>query len=446
MSGSVTPRSRRAAAFAAVGTLALIAPLLGPLATVPFIVVAIVAVRASADGRLFELFARPGDRQEGTLYGLAGFSLAAAGLAILAGLDAFGMPYVAFVGAVLVVSYGNVGEAIARERIGSEMAAVNGFVGGAIGATVPGVLLLDILGAEPIALPVVAFLVASAALLAALLRSVLYSQDDPLVMCSTGLLLWLLAAVSPALTASWVVLGLGITAALGYAAYALDTASIPGTLTGTLLALLTIVLGGVGWFAVLVAFFGIGGLSTKFRYDAKVERGVAEDNEGARGSANVLANSAVALGSVLGFAAAPEIIPIEPTLFLYAFAGSLAAALGDTLSSEIGGVFDDPVLITTLEPVEPGTDGAITVQGTAAGLVGTAIVAGLSIALFASVDTVGALVVVVAGFSGMTVDSLLGATVEGRVLGNGSVNFLATFAGGVVGAVAALGVGLVTLV
>lgn len=442
----MTPRTRRAAAFAAVGTLALTVPLLGPLTAVPFAIVAVLAARLVTDGWLFELFARPGDRRQGALYGLAGFSLAAAGLAILAGVEAFDMPAAAFVGAVFAVAYGNLGEAISREYLGSEMAAVNGFVSGAFVAVISGALLVGALGAETVTVSEAAFLAASVALLAALLRSVSFSQDDPLVMCSAGLLLWLLLAISPSLTVSGVVLGLLITTVLGYAAYALDTASIPGTLTGTLLSLLTIILGGVGWFAILVAFFGIGGLSTKFRYDEKVERGIAEDNDGARGSANVLANSAVALVAVLGFASAPELVPTEPTLFLYVFAGSLAAALGDTLSSEIGGVFDDPWLITTFDTVDPGTDGGVTWQGTLAGIVGAAIVAGLSLGLFGAVSVIGALTIVVAGFAGMTVDSILGATVEGRLLGNSSVNFLATLAGGLVGAAAAIGLGLVVIV
>ncbi|MFN7132546.1 MAG: DUF92 domain-containing protein [Myxococcales bacterium] len=33
--------------------------------------------------------------------------------------------------------------------------------------------------------------------------------------------------------------------------------------------------------------------------------------------------------------------------------------MSDTLSSEIGGVFDSPRLITTLERVPPGTDGGV---------------------------------------------------------------------------------------
>ena len=107
--------------------------------------------------------------------------------------------------------------------------------------------------------------------------------------------------------------------------------------------------------------------------------------------------------------------------------------MSDTLSSEIGGLYDDPRLITTFERVDPGTDGAVTWQGEVAGLVGAGIIAGIAGALFTSVDAVGTAVVLGAGVAGMTVDSVLGATIEGRIVDNQGVNLLATVAAAVVG-------------
>jgi len=126
---------------------------------------------------------------------------------------------------------------------------------------------------------------------------------------------------------------------------------------------------------------------------------------------------------VLAAAASPTLTRLPPELFLFAFAGSIAAALGDTLSSEIGGVFDNPRLITTLERVEPGTDGAVTWEGEVAGLTGTVLIAAIAVSAFETVGALGAGVVVFGGVAGMTVDSLLGATVEGVALENEGVNF-----------------------
>jgi hypothetical protein len=56
---------------------------------------------------------------------------------------------------------------------------------------------------------------------------------------------------------------------------------------------------------------------------------------------------------------------------------ALAEAAADTVSSEIGQVLGGrPRMITNLRAVEPGSDGAVSVAGTVAGLVAAAIVAG----------------------------------------------------------------------
>jgi uncharacterized protein (TIGR00297 family) len=426
-----------------VGTLALAAPALGAAAAAPFAAVALLAAFVVTEGRLFELFARPGDHEDGQLNGLAGFALAAAGLALLTTVPREGlrMPATVFAASVLVLAYGNLAEQAVRTTSDEPFPRVAGFaLGGFLAGTLGAVAVDLVQGAQPLALDVPghAFLAATGVLVAALLRTMLFQRDDPLVMLSVGLLLWGLAGLGVAVTAPQIAFALGVMFVLGYASYAIGTASVPGMLTGVLLGLLTIVLGGLGWFAALITFFGVGGLSTKFKYEAKKRRGVAEDNDGARGTGNVLGNAAVALVAVLGFAASPS-LPVAGVddLFLYAFAGSLAAAMSDTLSSELGGLFDGPRLITTFEPVAPGTDGGVTWQGELAGVLGAALIGGIAVLLL-PVSLLGAGIVVVGGVAGMTVDSVLGATLEGDRVGNEAVNFLATLAGAVVSVLLAL--------
>ncbi len=444
----MTDRVRRAAAFALVGTVALAVPTLGGVqepayATVaaagPFLAVAAAALTVDPDSRAFELFARPGDRRDGKLYGLAGFALAAAGLSILT--VAFGMPGYVYVATVLLVAYGNLGGQLVRQQGGERVLVTAGFVAGGFLAASAGQLLATWALGVTVPLPVVAFLAAGGALLGALLREVLFRRDDPLVMAVVAILLWLFATLPVAITTTRIAVALAVTVALGYVSYALETASIAGMVTGILLGLLTIVLGDYGWFAMLLAFFGIGGLAAKYRYEDKRARGIAEENEGARGTGNVLANSLVALLAVLGAAASPG-LGMGPQAFLFAFAGAVSAALADTLSSELGGLFDHPRLITSLEVVDPGTDGAVTWQGELAGFAGALVVAAIALAWFGSVDPAGAGVIVAAGLVGMTVDSLLGATVEGRLFGNQGVNFVATLVAALVGAGLALALGL----
>jgi uncharacterized protein (TIGR00297 family) len=415
-----------------VGTLALAAPELGRAAAAPFAVVAVLAAFVVDEGPLFELFARPGDRRAGRLNGLVGFALAATGLAILSTAPQESMPTAIFVAAVLVVAYGNVG-ARAVERVSGDPAhAVAGFGVAAFLAALVGQLVVGVIAGASPGWPTAIFLAAAGALIAALLRSMLYERDDPLVMLSAGLLLWLFDAIGLDAGLAEVGVALGVTVALGSLSYRLGTASVPGMVTGVLLSLLTIVFGGFGWFAVLIAFFGIGGLSAKYRYEEKRDRGVAEDNEGARGSGNVLGNAAVALVAVIGFAASAE-LPVGGDVFLFAFTGSLAAAMSDTLSSEIGVLFDEPRLITTLQRVDPGTDGGVTWQGYVVGVVGAAVVSGVAVSLFGFASPrLAAVAIVCGGVAGMTVDSVLGAVLEGGRIGNQTVNFLGTLAGALV--------------
>ncbi|MFB6096142.1 MAG: TIGR00297 family protein [Haloferacaceae archaeon] len=422
----MTSTLRRAAAFAVVGSLALAAPSLGEAAAAPFAVVAALALVVD-DGPFFELFARPDDRRQGQLRGLAGFSLSATALALLATVPRTQLPLSVFVASVLVLAYGNLGRQLVARYESGEFPTVAAFTVTGFLAAVAGQAIVATQANAPVTLPAFTFLGATAALVAALVRSVLYGRDDPVVMLSVAMLLWLFEAVGVSVSPVGIAVALAVTVALGYVSFALETASVPGMLTGVLLALLALVLGGVGWFVVLISFFAVGGLSTKYRYEEKLDRGVAEANEGARGSGNVLGNSAVALLALLAFAAT-DAVPIAPDLARLAFAGSVAAAMSDTLSSEIGGLYDAPRLITTLERVDPGTDGGVTPQGELAGFAGAALVALIAYALL-PLSAPAAGVIVAGGFVGMTVDSLLGATLEGDRLGNQAVNFLATFAG-----------------
>jgi len=439
-------------AFAAVGTLSLSVPPLSravspALATVlapaPFLVVAFLALYVIERGTVFELFARPGDRRDRRLYGLAGFTLAAAALALLS--VRFGLPAGAFVGTVLLLSWGNVGGHAVRSLRDEPILATGGFVLAGFLAGAFGLYAGSALVGTTLEWPLVAFLAASGSLLGALLRAVLFERDDPLVIVSVGLLVWLFFDLPLEITTARIAVALAVTIVLGYVSYALETASLPGMLTGVFLGLLTIVLGDYGWFFMLVTFFGLGGLASKFRYEKKIRRGIAEGNQGARGSRNVLANSLVGLVAVLAAAASPSHTSLPPTLFLFAFAGSVAAAMSDTLSSELGGLFDGPRLVTTFERVEPGTDGAVTWQGELAGLLGAVVVALIGVGMFDAVSAAGAAIVVAAGVVGMTVDSFLGATLEGWLLENEGVNLAATFSAALAAAGLAVAAGIVQL-
>jgi uncharacterized protein (TIGR00297 family) len=431
-----------------VATLSVAAPALGRFAAAPFVLVAVAAALTAADGVPVEPpGTRDRDRLDRTLHGLTGFALAATVLALFT-TSAFphAMPAPVFAAAVCVPAYGALGRQLAERSTRQELLLTTGYVaaGGAAGLAAQAVVawqLGDPIGTQP------AFLAASGALFAAAVHAEQYVRDDPPVLITIGFLLWVLGSVSSDVRPARLAGAIAVVGALAYVSYRLRTATVSGMLTGAFVALLAIVLGGIPWFVALVAFFGVGGFSTQFRYDLKLARGVAEGDGGARGGFNVVCNAGVAVVAIVGFAGAALVASAVPvsgtaveTVARLCFLGSIATALGDTLASEIGGAFDRPRLLTTLERVDPGTDGAVTWQGELAGLTGAGIVGAIGALLFPGGVPLAA-AVVGGGLIGTTADSLLGATVEGRRLGNGSVNFLATAAGGtaaaLVGAVAA---------
>ena len=161
---------------------------------------------------------------------------------------------------------------------------------------------------------------------------------------------------------------------------------------------------GLGWRGVvlLFAFFISGSLLTR----------LAGGHGGQRNYRQVLANGGVAaLAGLFGS------WPIA--------AGALAAATADTWATEIGSFSPQaPRLITTWQPVTKGTDGGITLLGTAGGVSGALFLAAFTALLFSS-----SLTVVWSGIAGMVIDSALGATIQGKVLDNDGVNFAATLSG-----------------
>jgi uncharacterized protein (TIGR00297 family) len=114
-------------------------------------------------------------------------------------------------------------------------------------------------------------------------------------------------------------------------------------------------------------------------------------------------------------------------LMLLGMAAALAVAAADTVSSECGQALRrDARLITTFERVPAGTDGGVTLGGTAAGALAAGLVTLVGV-WGGLLPTRWIWIAVAAGFFGMVVDSFLGALFERRGwIGNDSVNFIST--------------------
>jgi len=194
---------------------------------------------------------------------------------------------------------------------------------------------------------------------------------------------------------------------------------------GCLGTLLWGALGPRGWLAV-VLYLLLGSLVTRMGFRTKQARGLAEGRGGARGPENVWGSAAT--GAVLALAAVLAPAVWQP-LLLVGFAASFAAKLADTFGSELGKRWGrHTVLITSLRPVPPGTEGAISLEGTAASLVGSAVMALLMLALGWLPGSAAWLLVTLVGLAATLLESLIGATAQQRLrwLTNELVNAIQT--------------------
>jgi uncharacterized protein (TIGR00297 family) len=170
-------------------------------------------------------------------------------------------------------------------------------------------------------------------------------------------------------------------------------------------------LGFRGWLAVVV-YLLVGSLVTRLGFRRKQEQGLAEARGGRRGPENVWGSAAT--GALLAMASVLAPLPWRQPLLL-AFVASFAAKLGDTCGSEVGKRWGRRcVLITNLRPVPPGTDGAISLEGTLASLAGSALMAGLGLLLGLLPDGASALLVSVVGLLATVLESVIGATAQRR--------------------------------
>lgn len=223
-----------------------------------------------------------------------------------------------------------------------------------------------------------------------------------------------MATTSGSLTAA-----LLVTGAFAGLAYALGMVSWGGALGGFAVGAVIYVCLGPQGFAVLALFVVGGSALTRLGYRSKQRRGIAQSCGGRRGARNALANCSVPLMCALLAASIPS------EVFAAAFVASLGAAFADTAESEVGQLArSTPRLVTNLRKVPPGTDGAVSVPGTLAGIA----VAGITALLGLWLGLVGgpgaALLVACAAFLGTVADSLIGALAP-RV-GNELTNFLCT--------------------
>jgi uncharacterized protein (TIGR00297 family) len=182
---------------------------------------------------------------------------------------------------------------------------------------------------------------------------------------------------------------------------------------------------GVYWLYLVLVFFIAGNLITKYGYEDKHMRGVAE---GVRTYKNVFGNGGSAMVFSIFYA-----VTNNP-MFIFGFMGAMAEAAADTFATEVGQVYEKrPRLITTLKRVKVGTSGAVSFHGEIAAMAGAGIIS--LIPMFFPFDfhlkSMAIPIGIIAGFIGCNIDSLLGATIERNRMDKHMINFFGTLSGGI---------------
>lgn len=204
--------------------------------------------------------------------------------------------------------------------------------------------------------------------------------------------------------------------------------------------------GTLGWqgYVVVMFYFLVGSFATRIGMAQKEAEGIAEKRSGARGPENVWGSALTAALCALGVGMIDwgilpipyTLHPIPRTLLLLGYVASFSTKLSDTCASEVGKAYGKRTfLITTLQPVSRGTEGAVSLEGTVAGAIASLVLAllGWFVGL---IDLQGVLWCVVAAFIATNLESVIGATLQSRFnwLTNEVVNILNTL----IGAIAAI--------
>jgi uncharacterized protein (TIGR00297 family) len=234
------------------------------------------------------------------------------------------------------------------------------------------------------------------------------------------------------MTVGWLLVALSANVGLGLLAWWRGAVSRSGFLGGVVVGTTILACGGWSAWALLFGFFVLGSAATRLGYARKAREGLAQEDRGRRGSKHALANCGTALGLSIAIAVFPE----HAITFGLGIAAAFATALSDTLGSEIGQLYGrTPFLPTTFRRVAPGTEGAVSLEGTLAGVAGSVVMGAIGW-LSGIYGIVGLAFVAVGAFVGTLVESYVGAIWgQDARIGNEAMNFLNT----VVGAVVAMG-------
>lgn len=290
--------------------------------------------------------------------------------------------------------------------------------------------------------PALAFILVAplvAAVAAGLVETIPIALDDNLsVPAAAGGVLWLGSLVS---STAWqghhdavmaaLVPALAVNTAAAAGGYLLRTVCMSGMVVGWAIGVVVYAAAGPAGWALLFLTFAVAAVTSRLGLKKKALLGIAEERGGRRGGGNAFANT----GLAAIVAAAAVATPFRDAA-LVAFVAALATGGADTAASEIGKAWGGRTYLPlTLGEVRPGTPGAVSLEGSAAGILAALALAGAG-ALLGLVPAWTVWAIVAGAIAGSVLESALAATLESsRTVNNDLLNFINTATGAIVATV-----------
>ena len=192
-----------------------------------------------------------------------------------------------------------------------------------------------------------------------------------------------------------------------------------GLLLAIIMGLLIYVFGSQNYLFLMLVFFVLAVLVTKYEHDAKRELGLYEHE---RGWENVLSNGILPT----------LIIVFHPVAGLGAYIGALAAITADKFASELGVLSRHAFFLQNFKPIKPGKSGAVSTLGLFMSLAG-ALLLGIGASFLFPITPFQVLIIGFMGFFGSMVDSLFGILEERGLGTKGTTNFFCSLTGAALG-------------
>jgi uncharacterized protein (TIGR00297 family) len=259
-------------------------------------------------------------------------------------------------------------------------------------------------------------------------------NDNLSVPLIGGAVIYLLGSVKASLLAEvfaepWKLTAFALLAgAVVAAAYYKRFIGLPRVIAGWIIGLLMLLFAGLPGFVVLVLFFLAQDLVCRYR----VSQQNLEGPVGRKSEMYLVYNAVSTVGVAIFLAFWARATPYE-VFFHVAMVAALATAFADAMAAELGQLYGgSPYLLPSFRQVAAGTPGAVSLTGTAFGII-AALALGVVAFAFGLLDSaifIG--VVTVSAFVGIMSESSFGPPLIRQGFSPHTLNFLCTLAGALV--------------